>query len=62
MIPVPKGRNPLLVKRYKLSFEDQLQVGQRYSTFLSEQSETLIEALSIGFAEPRNADRFRLLR
>ena len=49
MIPAPKGdgRNLLLVKRYKLSIEDPLQVGQQHSesAFLSEQSEILIHRI-----------------
>ena len=54
MIPAPKGRNSLLVKHYKLSCEDQLEVGQQYSAFLSEQPEILIHRI-------RRTTRRRLL-
>jgi hypothetical protein len=53
MIPVPKGRDPLLVKRDKISCKDQLH-WQR-------PSESNQNSSSIGFAEPRDTDCFRLL-
>jgi hypothetical protein len=59
MIPAPKGQNLLLVKRYKLSCEGQLQVGQLNSIQRFSQSNQ--KSSSIGFAEPRDAGCSRLL-
>jgi hypothetical protein len=41
MIPAPNGQTLIPVNRDKPSCEDQFQVGQQYSAFVSEQSEIL---------------------
>ena len=58
MIPAPKGRNLLLVRHYKPSCEDQLQVDQLDNIQCFSQSNR--KSSSIGFAESRGADCFRL--